>query len=120
MPGMGDSTMRHMLRGAGSRASPALGPDTGAMATMAGAGTTGPYRLPPMPAGMRMPMLRGMEKVPPKVTPFLPGEGIDPATLPAATPRTVVTLADGDTFDLKATLVRRTIGGRAYVMYGYN
>src|SRR5207247_1265420 len=64
--------------GAGSRPSPALGPDTGAMATMAGAGTTGPYRLPPMPAGMRMPMLRGMEKVPPRVTPFLPGEGSTP------------------------------------------
>ena len=118
MRGMGDSAMPPMRRGADTRPSPA--PDTGAMATMAGAGMTGPYRMPPMPAGMRMPMLRGMEKVPPKVTPFLPGEGIDPAALPAATPHSVVSLADGDTFDLKATLVRRTIGGRAFVMYGYN
>ena len=54
------------------------------------------------------------------MTPFLPGVGVDPATLPAATPREVVTLADGDTLKLEAGMVRRTINGRTFVMYGFN
>jgi FtsP/CotA-like multicopper oxidase with cupredoxin domain len=83
-------------------------------------GMGGRNRMPPMPSYMRMPMLRGMENVPPNVTPFLPGEDRDVNALPLAIPRTVRTLADGDTFDLRATLLRRIIGGRTLVMYGYN
>src|SRR5258708_282710 len=92
--------------------------DTATDMNMPGRG--GRNRMPPMPSYMRMPMLRGMENVPPNVTPFLPGEDRDVNALPLATPRTVRTLADGGTFDLRATLVRRIIGGRTLVMYGYN
>src|SRR5207244_13426207 len=53
-------------------------------------------------------------------TPFLPGAGVDPATLPEAQPRRLVSLKDGDTLELRAALVRRTINGRALVMYAYN
>src|SRR5437773_1252197 len=44
------------------------------------------------------------------------------AVLPVATASAVTRLHDGDTLDLTATLVRRTIkgGGRAFVMYGFN
>jgi FtsP/CotA-like multicopper oxidase with cupredoxin domain len=72
----------------------------------------------PMPKGM--PMLPGFVGLLPPVTPFLPGAGVDPATLPAARPSVVTPLADGDTLDLTAGLVRRTIRGRAFVMYGFN
>jgi len=71
-----------------------------------------------MPKGM--PMLPGFVGLRPPVTPFLPGEGVDPATLAAARPSEVATLADGDTLDLAAGLLRRDIRGRAYVMYGFN
>lgn len=77
-------------------------------------------------AGMRIPMAKGMVMLPgltdeqPRVAPFLPGAGIDLATLPEATPGTTVRLADGDTLDLTATLVRRTIRGRSFAAYGYN
>jgi FtsP/CotA-like multicopper oxidase with cupredoxin domain len=78
-------------------------------------------RMPPMPAGMgMMPILRGMEQLGPSVTPFLPGAGVDVATLPEAKPGAVVQLRDGDTLMLEARLVRRTIRGRTFVMYGYN
>ncbi len=40
--------------------------------------------------------------------------------LPAARPREIVRLGDGGTLDLEAGLVRRTIGGRTFTMYGYN
>jgi FtsP/CotA-like multicopper oxidase with cupredoxin domain len=72
----------------------------------------------PMPAGMiMMPGLMGLE---PDVSPFLPGKGVDPATLPAAKPAELTRLADGDTLDLTAGLLRRTIHGHAFVMYGFN
>jgi suppressor of ftsI len=72
----------------------------------------------PMPEGMvMMPGLIGLR---PDVTPFLPGGGIDPKTLPAAKPTSVVRLDDGDTLELTASLVRRTIRGRSFAMYGYN
>jgi len=77
-------------------------------------------------AGMPIPMPKGMVMLPgfvglrPPVTPFLPGEGVDPATLPAARPSEVAALADGDTLDLTAGLLRRNIRGRPYVMYGFN
>jgi FtsP/CotA-like multicopper oxidase with cupredoxin domain len=76
------------------------------------------WRMPPM--DMTMPMMPGLEGVVPKVTAFLPGAGVDPMTLPAAAFRRIVDLADGDTLDLEAGLVRRTINGRTFVMYGFN
>ncbi len=39
---------------------------------------------------------------------------------PVARPREVITLADGDTLDLTAGVVRRTLAGRSYTMFGFN
>ncbi|HXI20390.1 MAG TPA: multicopper oxidase family protein [Gemmatimonadales bacterium] len=72
----------------------------------------------PMPRGMQM--LPGLMGLTPGVTPFLPGAGVDPLTLPAVRPSEVRRLADGDTLDLTAMLVRRTVRGRAFAMYGFN
>jgi len=74
--------------------------------------------MPPM--DMTMPMLPGLADVVPRTSPFLPGVGVDPMSLPAAAFREVVVLADGDTLDLEAALVRRTINDRTFVMYGFN
>ncbi len=72
----------------------------------------------PMPKGMvMMPGLVGL--TPPGAT-FLPGAGVDPASVPAVRPSQVVRVKDGDTLDLTAALVRRTVAGRPYVMYGFN
>lgn len=72
----------------------------------------------PMPADMYM--LPGLAAEQPQVAPFLPGAGVDLATLPEALPTRTVHLADGDTLELEAGLVRRTIRGRAFAAYGYN
>jgi suppressor of ftsI len=81
---------------------------------------SGPNRMPPMPKGMRMPPIPGMEGVAPRMTPFVPGEDLDPATVPLAVPRQVLDLADGDSLDLTAGFVRRRLQGRDLVMYGFN
>ncbi|MEZ5318549.1 MAG: multicopper oxidase family protein [Vicinamibacterales bacterium] len=52
--------------------------------------------------------------------PCLPGTGLDPTTLPEARPNEIIDAKDGDHLELTASLVRRTIAGRTYVMYGYN
>jgi suppressor of ftsI len=69
---------------------------------------------------LRNPMLPGLTGVRPSVTPFLPGAGIDPASLPLARPREIMDLADGDTLALDAMLVRRVIAGKTFTMYGFN
>lgn len=77
-------------------------------------------------AGMRIPMPPGMYMLPgladeqPRLRPFLPGKGIDLPSLPEARPSETIRLADGDTLDLTATLVRRTINGTSFAAYGYN
>ena len=76
------------------------------------------WRMPPM--DMSMPMMPGMENELPPVKPFLPGGGHMAHMFPEAQPGTVVHMADGDTLDLEASLVRRTIEGKTFVMYGYN
>ncbi|MQA91848.1 MAG: multicopper oxidase domain-containing protein [Gemmatimonas sp.] len=76
------------------------------------------WRMPPMSPNMPMPP--GLEGMIPPQTPFLPGIGTDPATVPDAVFREVVELRDGDSIDLEAGLVRRTINGRTFVMYGFN
>ena len=81
------------------------------------AATTWPH--PPMMPGLTMfPALMALD--PPGATPFLPGAGIDPASLPLARPREVIELRDGDEIDLEAGLVRRRIRSRDVVMYGFN
>ena len=53
-------------------------------------------------------------------TPFSAGMGAVARMLPEARPSEMAALAHGDTLHLEAMLVRRTIGGKALVMYGYN
>ena len=72
----------------------------------------------PMPKGMVM--MPGLVGLTPPGGSFLPGAGVDPASLPNVRPSAVVQMRNGDTLDLSATLVRRTIAGRPYVMYGFN
>ncbi|MEZ4587755.1 MAG: multicopper oxidase family protein [Gemmatimonadales bacterium] len=81
-------------------------------------GHDGPGMPIPMPKGMIM--MPGLVGLTPDVSPFLPGAGVDLATLPEAVPSTVAALADGDTLDLTAMLVRRTIDGKSFAMYGFN
>jgi FtsP/CotA-like multicopper oxidase with cupredoxin domain len=76
------------------------------------------WRMPPM--DMSMPMLPGLENEVPVVGPFLAGQGLDPMMFPEGEPRRVVEMADGDTLHLEASLIRRTIGEKVFVMYGYN
>ena len=76
------------------------------------------WRMPMMSGGM--PMLPGVGSYNIPMTPFLPGRDIDPATLPVAEPREVMELADGDTLRLTARMVRRTLRGKTFTMYGFN
>ena len=78
----------------------------------------GPAMPIPMPPGMVM--MPGLVGLTPPVTAFRPGGGIDMAALPDAKPMAPVMLRAGDTLDLSAMLVRRTIRGRAFVGYGFN
>ncbi len=83
------------------------------------AGMDMPMSMPiPMPAGM--PMIPGLVGLVPPVASFLPGMGMDAAKIPMAKASQVARLKNGDTLDLSATLVRRTIKGHTFVMYGYN
>ena len=72
----------------------------------------------PMPAGMVM--MPGLKGLTPGVSSFLPGNGVDPTTLPEAAPGRLTPLRDGDTLELTAGLLRRTIRGHAFVTYGFN
>jgi len=79
-----------------------------------------------MAAGMPIPMPKGMPMIPglvgltPPVSSFLPGADVDPMKLPAAKPTETIRLKSGDTLDLTAGLVRRTIRGQRFVMYAFN
>jgi len=76
------------------------------------------WTMPPMTPGM--PMMPGMSGLLPRVSPFRAGAGIDAATLPAVRPSRLVSLRDGDTLALAARMVRRSIGGKTFTMYGFN
>ena len=80
-----------------------------------GGGLTWPH--PPMLP--ETPMIPGLGRLRPKPLPFLPRLGHQ-ETAPVATPSRVVRLQDGQTLDLIAGSVRRTIHGREYLMYGFN
>ncbi|CAN5889992.1 hypothetical protein BH23GEM9_BH23GEM9_01510 [soil metagenome] len=77
------------------------------------------WTMPPHDARIAMTPM-GIEHLLPPVTPFLPGAGTDPATIPLARPRDLLQVADGDTITLTAGMVRRRIKGRDVVMYGFN
>ncbi|MFN0182101.1 MAG: multicopper oxidase family protein [Gemmatimonadales bacterium] len=81
---------------------------------------TGANRMPPMPKGMRMPAIPGLEGIKPRMAPYLPGEGLDLATIPVAGPRKLLDLEDGDSLDLVAGFVKRKIRGKELVMAGFN
>ncbi len=89
-----------------------------AMTGMPGMGGASMSMPIPMPAGMMV--IPGLVGLAPAGAMFLPGAGMDPSTIPAAKPRAVVRLHDGDTLVLTAMLVRRTIRGHDFVMYGFN
>lgn len=76
----------------------------------------GGWRAPPMnPA---IPMLPGMERLSPDVSPWRPA--VDPALAPPVQPMRPVELADGDSLHLVAGPVQRRLAGRTFVQYGFN
>ncbi|HET7585895.1 MAG TPA: multicopper oxidase family protein [Gemmatimonadaceae bacterium] len=97
-----------------------------AMANMPGMmnmpGMEGAEHAMPMPVPMPkdMPPMPGLMGLVPPVGAFLPGEGVNPASVPMVKPSTAVRMSDGDTLDLTAQRVRRTINGHTFVMYGFN
>jgi FtsP/CotA-like multicopper oxidase with cupredoxin domain len=67
----------------------------------------------PMPPGLTM--LPAEMALRPDVTPFLPvGDA------PSARPRQTLRIRSGDTLQLEAGLVQRTLKGRSYTMYAFN
>ena len=83
-----------------------------------GGSDPGAWRMPPMDPNM--PMLPGLEMALPPVDPFLLGLGLDPMDFPEARPSEMRWVEEGDTVDIGVGLVRRTIAGETYVMYGYD
>ena len=73
------------------------------------------WTMVPMPPGVPMPPIEHTMR--PSVRAYLPPD--DPS-LPLARPREVRTLNDGDTLHLDAGMVRRSLAGRSYVMFGFN
>ena len=78
----------------------------------------GEWRMPPMPPGMFM--LPGTETLVPGVRPFLPEAPDGFANTPEAVYREVVPMENGDTLDLEATFVRRTVKEYEFIAYGFN
>ena len=74
------------------------------------------WSLPPMYEGV--PRLPGIMAVRPRAAPLLPTR--DLADVPEAEPSGVVELPNGGTLDLTAGLVKREIGGRELLMFGFN
>ena len=65
-------------------------------------------------------MIPGLVGLTPPVSPFLPGAGVDLTKLPVVKSTRVTRLKSGDTLDLTAMLVRRTIKSYTFAMYGFN
>ena len=127
---------RIVLRGesAGMRLRPADlyqfflgGMPVGAGGRVSGSGVTGHAHESSMPRDSSgwttVPMYPGLDMLPSEMA-LRPAERAwrppDDPRAPAARPREVVTLHSGDTLDLAAGLVRRTIAGRSYTMFGFN
>lgn len=71
----------------------------------------------PPPMHPAVPMIEGLDRLRPDVGPWLPSED---RSAPEARPSTIVPLDDGDTLDLVAAPVRRTVKGRSIPMYAFN
>ncbi len=93
-------------------------PGSAGSAVSGAAGGSVSWPLPPMTADQ--PMSPAMNALRPQVSPWLPGAGIDPATLSGTRPRETLHFRSGDTLTLTAGLVRRTVDGRTFVGYAYN
>ena len=121
MPGMsamrGDTSAKKPASKPGAKPSARPGP---AKAAMQMPGDTAMHMGMPIPMPKGMPMIPGLVGLTPPVTEFLPAKGVDVKRLPAVKPTQVMRLDDGDTLELTAMLVRRTIKGRQFAMYGYN
>ena len=74
------------------------------------------WSLPPMYDGV--PRLPGIMGARPQAAPLLPT--VDLVDVPEAEPRGVVEFPNGGTLDLTAGLVKREIGGRELLMFGFN
>ncbi|MGE5731914.1 MAG: multicopper oxidase family protein, partial [Gemmatimonas sp.] len=117
MPGMSDMPGMSGKKSDTTRRRPA--PAKPSMPAMQGMEPGHAMPMPiPMPAGM--PMMPGLVGLTPPVSEFLPGAGRRLADLPVAKPSQLTRVRNGDTLDLTATLVRRTIKGRTFAMYGFN
>ena len=73
----------------------------------------GAWTMPPMPPSPTGGSMMRMAGLLPRVSPFRPGAGVDPASIPSSRPREIVRLTSGDTLRLESGLVRRTINGKA-------
>ena len=71
----------------------------------------------PMPDGVMM--LPALMELRPDVQPWLPGDGWE-GEIVDARPRELIELADGDSLALDAVYVRRRIGSRELLGYGFN
>ena len=71
-----------------------------------------------MPPGLTM--LPAEMALSPRAQPYLPSSPVPAEGVPRARPRELLSAVDGDTLDLEAGFVRRELGGRDVVMYGYN
>ena len=80
-------------------------------------GAPGGWSHPPM--NPLIAMIPGLEDLLPSVKPYFPAPAAGDS-VPLARPRELLSLEDGDVLDLVAGLVRRTIRGESYVMYGFN
>ncbi|HEX6057742.1 MAG TPA: multicopper oxidase family protein [Gemmatimonadaceae bacterium] len=80
-------------------------------------GAASGWPMPPMHPGVAY-MVPGLERLVPSDAPWRPSA--DAASVPAERPREVLDLADGDTLTLVAAPVRRRIGNRDVVVYGFN
>ncbi len=118
MPGMAHDTTKPSSKKPAVK--PASNPASSTMAGMPGMkGDSMAMGMPiPMPKGM--PMIPGLVGLTPQVSSFLPGAGVDPTKVAPVKPTQTVRLKDGDTLDLTAGLVRRTIRGKPFVMYAFN
>jgi len=77
------------------------------------------WRMPPH--DFPMPPLPGIAGSVPIVGPFVAGMGVeDLSVFPEARPGEVVEMEDGETLLLTASIVRRTLNGKTFLMYGYN
>ena len=77
------------------------------------------WRMPPLPAGSAASGMMGMANLVPGVSPFVVAPR-DSADILASRPREVVHLENGDTLRLESGLVRRTLRGKSFIMYGFN